>query len=86
MSGRREDCCYILHRNRAYLISMGLTEQTEDATPDDMYDCASSHKEARRLAVRMARAFDYEGAVRWRDEGSLSILTMTVPDDEQEDP
>ena len=82
---RREDCCYVAKRHGAYLISMGLTEQTEQSTSDDMYDCASSLPKAKRIAVEMARAFEYEGAVRWRDEGYALVLTMTTPDQDNTD-
>lgn len=58
---------HISHRNGAYLVSMYLTEETEDSTPDAMYDCAGSLAAAKRIARAMAEEFGYEPAWRWRE-------------------
>lgn len=62
MRGQHE-CAYVGRRNGAYLIAL-MGDLTDDATPDELYNAASSLAAAKRLARAGAEAFGYT-PTRW---------------------
>ena len=60
---QQHECAYVTKRNGAYLIAL-MGDLTDDATPEDLFDVASSLVVAKRLAREGAEAFGYT-VVRW---------------------
>lgn len=59
---------WVSRTHGAWLITVtGL--KTDDATPDELYSCASSLKVAKRVAREMAERFDYAGPFHWQQNG-----------------
>lgn len=84
-SWERTEVATVTHRHGAWLVTLTLNHATEDLTPDDITDAASSLSLAKRLAVRMARGIGCEGAVRWtQTQSGLWWLTMALPDTTEE--
>jgi hypothetical protein len=79
----RENVASVSKANGAYLVGLHGSA-TDDCTPDQLYDAASSLARAKQVAVAGARSLGYEGAVRWSqddDHPSLWWLEMTYVDE-----
>ena len=69
----------------AYLIALSGS-LTDDSPPSDLYDCASSLREARRIAVRDAASIGYEGPFVWSCPNGVHELDATWVRDEERQP
>jgi len=74
----RDTAAWVSKRNGCWFIQV-TGEQAMDASPEELFDCASSLAAAKRIARKMAAEFGFAGAARWDEEqpGRLWVLEMT---------
>lgn len=78
----RYTCAYVCPRNRAYMISWSETATTGgNATPDDLFDVASSLVNAKRIARRGAEELGWRGPFRWEISENGNWLLEGLNDD-----
>lgn len=78
----------VTRRNGAYMASMhGMASQgTEDAGPEELYNCAGSLRVAKAVLVDMARGFGFTGSPRWEQvDARRWDLRMTGPHPDEDD-
>lgn len=79
MTAERCAVAYVQKRNGAWLVSLALTELTDDLTSDEMFDAASSLRVAQRIARDMALEVGYLPGWRWHSNDGWYELEGRLP-------